>query len=547
MELRNLARAGPVMGAVGSLLVIGASALWVQLGVLDGIAAWMGGLGGVLLIGYALLDQERLSDAATARSFAYTARSWLAVVLAAGLFVGGYAVARRYDTTWDWTQRGTYSLSQHTREVLAGLDRDVTITAFFGSSSPGRAPFRDLVRLFDEASDRIVVDHVDPLTEPGRARTAGVTGDHGTVFVQAGAREERLDWEISEQDLVRAITLVQSEEDHRLCWSLGHGEPSPDDEMSPRGLGSIRVELERGPHTVTEQRIAQGGVDRDCDLLIVVHPEQGLRPYELEAIAAYVAEGGRLLAMLDPFVAPAWAEDLERYGMLVGGGAIRDANPENQLLGVTDRAITVLSEKDFAPHPITRSLTASVVLPDARPVRAMLESPGITTHALLHTSAQAWAEHHPELVPNEPDPEVDELGPLPVMVAAEVEDPDALRVVVRPEGAEPAQVGDPAAIPAWAGVPDRFTPEPGGRVVVIGDSDFASNTFVGWGNNRDLALNAIAWLLDEEARIGERPPEGDTLVVSDLASALLCVMGTVLVPGAALAAAALTLLRRRRR
>ena len=45
-------------------------------------------------------------------------------------------------------------------------------------------------------------------------------------------------------------------------------------------------------------------------------------------------------------------------------------------------------------------------------------------------------------------------------------------------------------------------------MVVVGDSDFASNRFLVWGNNRDLFLNAVAWLVDEEDQIGERPSGG---------------------------------------
>ena len=222
--------------------------------------------------------------------------------------------------------------------------------------------------------------------------------------------------------------------------------------------------------------------------------------------------------------------------------AIRDANPANQLLGVADMAITVLSEESFQFHPITRSLGAAVVLPDARTVDGMLEAAGLDVQELMLTSPQAWGERNPEAFPNEPGANED-VGELPVMAAVTVEDPAVLRMRANEPAPHDASPGEGSAS---AGVPEAFAPVPGGRLAVIGDSDFASNTFLAWGNNRDLALNTVAWLLDEEAQIGERPAAGDALVLTEWASSLLCMMSLFVVPGSALSIAALTLWRRRR-
>ena len=48
------------------------------------------------------------------------------------------------------------------------------------------------------------------------------------------------------------------------------------------------------------------------------------------------------------------------------------------------------------------------------------------------------------------------------------------------------------------------TDRPRGRLVVVGDADFASDAYLDLLGNRDLALNAIAWLAGEEALTGVR-------------------------------------------
>jgi ABC-type uncharacterized transport system involved in gliding motility auxiliary subunit len=53
------------------------------------------------------------------------------------------------------------------------------------------------------------------------------------------------------------------------------------------------------------------------------------------------------------------------------------------------------------------------------------------------------------------------------------------------------------------------TPKPEARVVVFGDSDFAANATLQIQGNRDLFLNTIGWLSQQENLISIRPKEAD--------------------------------------
>jgi hypothetical protein len=94
-------------------------------------------------------------------------------------------------------------------------------------------------------------------------------------------------------------------------------------------------------------------------------------------------------------------------------------------------------------------------------------------------------------------------------------------------------------------VPDDFTAKAGGRLVVIGDVDFATNSLMEFGNNQDLFLNTIAWLAKEERQIGERPTEGDKLTLTGFGESLICLISIGVVPGSAMLVAVLLLFRRR--
>lgn len=548
-----------VIGVLGVLLLLGGAGARYALGTFDGAPTWLVASGGVALVAYALLDRDRVGEAVQSRQFTYGSGASVLVLLAGALAVGSYALARRNDHTFDLTRDREFSLSDHARQVASGLSVDVAVTAFFRAGTPTRQPFVDLARRFGEVTPRLKVEYVDPLQEPLRASEAEITGDHGTVILKAGDRTQRLEGEVTEEEFVRALVMLQADTEHKVCWSLGHGEPDPDDEMSEDALGAVRLGLEELNYTVAKVRVAQEGVPRDCEALLVVRPAVEWFPYEREALAAYLAEGGRALVMLDPGMVPDLADELERFGVLVGDDVVVDLNLKNQLMGVDDPSLVVLSEENFGMHPVTRSLHAALVLPIARSVRVDPSRAGLKGRELLHTSEEAWGETDPGGADIRPDEGLELIGRVPVMAVVEIEDPAALDVKApageapsegaAPDGGAPSPerpaTPDPAGGDVSRAVPADFAPKAGGRLVVLGDSDFASNRFVLWGNNRDLFLNVVAWLVDEEDQIGERPSKGDTLEISAMGEALLCLGSLVVVPGSAVVLALLTLIRRR--
>jgi ABC-type uncharacterized transport system involved in gliding motility auxiliary subunit len=57
--------------------------------------------------------------------------------------------------------------------------------------------------------------------------------------------------------------------------------------------------------------------------------------------------------------------------------------------------------------------------------------------------------------------------------------------------------------------PAPEAPKPESRVVIVGDSDFASNRAVGIQGNREIFLNMANWLAQQENLIAIRPKNPD--------------------------------------
>ncbi|MEZ4322038.1 MAG: Gldg family protein [Myxococcota bacterium] len=560
-----------VFGFAGTLCLGSAASMYWLFERFDGRVIGFLVAGAVLLLAYAALDRERLQDATSQRSFNYASGSLLLQGVVVMIGIVAYALAERYDTTWDLTERGDYTLSEHTQRVIAGLDEPVRFLAFFGSG-PGSPKDERLIRLYDEASPNIALEWIDPMSNPQKAQMYEVSSSH-TLILQQGDRTQRLESDITEERLTQKLVIVQSEEDHIVCWAVGHGEADPDDEATPGGLGGVVLAAEALNFQILRSNIATEGIDRECEALVVARPLTDWLPYEREALAAYLAEGGRVMVLLDdppilyeaaatlenvpvPATPDGFTADLERFGIRVGNDLVVDPDPRNNLVGVEDGSVLVLSGNGVVQHAITEGLSAAVLLRVARSVSPGEDVPGIALYPLLRASAESWGETRPL---EEPRPDLDSelVGEVPVAAWAEIGDPTVLKIVTPPGGAEGSapegfdpsvQFGSaPLDLKADLGraVPADFTPKPGGRLVVYGDTDWASNQLYTLGNNRDLFLNTLAWLVDEEDQIGERPQPAETLEITGIEAGLLCLISIVFVPGAAAALAVLLLVRRR--
>jgi ABC-type uncharacterized transport system involved in gliding motility auxiliary subunit len=84
-------------------------------------------------------------------------------------------------------------------------------------------------------------------------------------------------------------------------------------------------------------------------------------------------------------------------------------------------------------------------------------------------------------------------------------------------------------------------------MVVVGDSDFATNAMVHTLANGDLFLSAVQWLVEDQETVAIRPrePTNRPVVVSRQQGRALMVILVGLLPLAVLGAGALTWWRRR--
>jgi ABC-type uncharacterized transport system involved in gliding motility auxiliary subunit len=101
--------------------------------------------------------------------------------------------------------------------------------------------------------------------------------------------------------------------------------------------------------------------------------------------------------------------------------------------------------------------------------------------------------------------------------------------------------------PPAEGTKPEDAPKPETRIVVFGDSDFVANQYLGIPGNRDLFLNAVNWLAQQENLISIRPrdPEDRRVTLTSDQERLIFWLTVVIIPGLILFAGVQAWWRRR--
>ena len=475
---------------------------------------WLMGAGSLALVALWLaFDRARIQGFLRARS---TQQSGFAVVLvgvAAVLAVGANILAKKHDVRWDLTSSERYSISPQTISVLEGLTVPVEIRAYFGGESIEKSTFIDLIEGYQAYTTQLELRPIDPVLEPALADQDGVDSQLGTIILAAGEKTQRLEAKMDEEAVTNALIRLTSSVEHILCTTVGHGEIDVDDDMNPASISAVASKLERQNYTFKTVNILKTGrVPEDCDLLLIADPRVDFVAAEREQLLAYNARGGAMLALLEPGHSPGLAVHMAQYGIDVGENIVLEANPNYQVMG-GDASNLVVGQNQMTDHPITEPIVGMVLLRVARTVQA-LQPPldDFDVGELLLTSDYAWAETTLDgLTMPQPDEGEDPMGRLGL-----------------------------AAVSVSAS---------GGRVVVFGDSDFASNELLDQASNFDLLPNAIAWLVGEEDQVSIRPNPGarGTFTMSTIQGLIVWLVSVLLIPALMVGGAVATWLTRRRR
>jgi hypothetical protein len=272
-------------------------------------------------------------------------------------------------------------------------------------------------------------------------------------------------------------------------------------------------------------------VPADCSVLVInglgfSGPQADLHPAEIKAIQAFLDRGGRLLILLDPWrkvvTGANQSEQLipwldQRYGIVVGNDMVVSPKSKWTVEFTGDKSLfddqgpeAVFRGCFNAHHRITQNFDQKLVFSAVRSISLAQNLPAqVAGDELLRTTPDFFGETDLALLASQgkASKALDEKeGPLSVAVAVTAK----TDVQVDASG----QTRD-------------------ARIVVVGDSDFASNGQVtAIPGNLNFILNIMAWLTENEELIAIRATGKDDapVILSDFDQRLVvwvAVLGAV--------------------
>jgi ABC-type uncharacterized transport system involved in gliding motility auxiliary subunit len=453
-----------------------------------GISSDLGWIGANLVIGVVLLVtaaamnldalRERMKSGEARRAGKYGTSAILSTVLGIALLGMLGFLSTRYHHRFDWSEQKVHTLSDQSKKVLEGLASDVEVTALVSPVEQG--PVRELLDRYAYESERFRVEYVDPNERPGLLEQWNIKPEqlkeHGLVRVALGGESVEVT-DIDEQHVTNAMVKLSRTGEKVVYFVQGHGEDAISGEEGGGGEGFVRAADALRNENYRVEPLLLGSVQdvpQDADVVIVAGAKSKLFDEELAVLERYLERGGAVFALVDPRVSGGWVDELRRWGADLGNDLVVD-----RALALFGRATTPFAGKFDTEQPITREFRDphddTIVFHEARSVRAR---DGVALTPIVFTGEASWAEKNLARLDGEGAAALDSddiAGPVPVMVA----------------GTPALEKKDGEAAKA--------------RLVVVGDTNFASNEFIDAGRNRDLFLNAANWLIGDVEAISVRP------------------------------------------
>lgn len=389
----------------------------------------------------------------------------------------------RHNLRLDLTPEQTYTLSKHSEQILDGLAHDVKILAFVRREDPRNRYLGDLLWRVNSRQPHVQYELVDVNRNPSRARRYGVDA-YGAVVVESGSRR-KITSNVREEMLTAAILQVTREYEKTVYVLTGHGERDFESADRHGGFSSAKAALGQEFYRVKTLSLLGGEeIPADAAAIVIAGAKKDPFPEELRKLEAYVQRGGSLLVLFDPGNSGMLAAFLRQYRIglpeeVVADGDFRLAGSEVLTARLPDRT---------SDSPVTATLDADPVFSLMQPIEELPAEKQTAPAVLriLRTSEKSWS--------------------LPFRGG---ELPEGFQFVEGRDRRGPFTLGMaavlPPSTPAGTEVDEEAPAPPRGRLIVYGDTDFASNSFIDFLGNRDLWVNSVNWLALEPSLIGVRP------------------------------------------
>lgn len=380
------------------------------------------------------------------------------------IFLLGF-LSREYHVSQDITQGNRNTLTEGSRNVLDQMKEPIDVTVFVSEDDAYRKTINDFLSRYLRAKSDINVEYVNPAEDPKRAQDAGIKAE-GELVVEYQKRSEHLIPPYAEQDMTNLLVRLARTEQRTVMYLDGHGERNLIG-LKNHDLGDFGSQLEKKGFKLAnpDLTLAQG-VPTNGAMLVIASPQVDVSEVEAEKIRTYIESGGNLLWLLDDVDLNGLESIAQYLNLELTPGTVVDMSSSQY---GADPKVAFASA--YAEHPITKNFMLRTLFPEARKVNARDSYEfGWEVTKLIDVAPNGWLETGKLDGKLNFDDKSDLPGPINIAVAME-----------------------------------RKYGKKGQRVVVVGNANFLSNTFISNGGNLDLGINIVNWLAGDDRLITIQP------------------------------------------
>ncbi len=269
-------------------------------------------------------------------------------------------LGRLYEHVWDLSEAKPYTLRQETIDWLAKITEPVDIFIFL-SRDDKLAPYSEwLKQQFSKYAKNFKVEIKNINMEVALANKYGVTQPGETVMVSPS------NWVkvrgFNENTILSGLMKLLFKQDSVICFAVEHGEPDIEDPSSD-GLkaaadlfGGIGYKVKALSISTEDSYLSSS-----CGVVVFISPKTAFSRAEEETFMRMLNEGVPLFMALDPPVSETLIDTLSNKGIKASGDML--VNPDNYKKKM---AITDIIFRPLTSHQITSGLTQRLYIPQTQ-------------------------------------------------------------------------------------------------------------------------------------------------------------------------------------
>jgi len=459
----------------------------------------------------------------------------------------------RYHLRTDLTETQLFTLAPQSRQLVNALPQSVKVWVFDINQNPQD---RELLENYQRQSSKFKYEYIDPQARPGLAEKFGIK-DYGEVYLESGDKRQLVqtvneNQRLSEVRLTSRLQQLTNSTTAKVYLLQGHGE-----RQLSAGKGAISQAVQGlgdKNYTTVPLNLAEiSKVPQDAGVVIVAGPKRGLFEGEVKALQEYLNRGGSLLLMIDPNTDPKLNSLLQEWGVSLDNRLAVDVSGES-VVGLGPAAPLVT---EYGQHPITKDFAnGNSFYPIARPLE-ITSVPGVNPTPLLRTKPypNSWAESDLKSEKLEFNADKDLKGPLTLGVALTRK--QAAKSTSTPQASPlPSPLPSPTTQSKTSPAPPSPSSPPTpssqtateSRLVVFGNSSFATDGLFQQQLNGDVFLNSVTWLSQQEKQplsIRPKEPKNRRITLTTTQANLLILSSLLVLPLIGLVAATIIWWKRR--